>query len=205
MCLNASSLKKACGTLRIGGDGVIVPLLTKHLSPRVSELVVDILPIDIRAAENEIQKATMESLRDDNVHTDAEKVRELLDRHAASRTGRARPQRHAQGVTCGQVDELILSAMPQEFSDAGTPEQRSRFFTGAPDGLRASWSEAVGLLVNNAIRTRAAISFIEDPELLKGVGGAGAFLIPGTNGRRSRGGMNKWSAELSRKWKRGGG
>jgi hypothetical protein len=64
----------------LAGDDVIIPLLKAQLPPHLADKVIDILRLDIRTPEHEILRATMNALREDNVQTDAEKVRELLDK-----------------------------------------------------------------------------------------------------------------------------
>jgi hypothetical protein len=63
----------------LSGDEVIIPLLKKQLPPFLAEKVVDILRLDIRTPEHEVRRATMNALREVNIQTDAEKVRDLID------------------------------------------------------------------------------------------------------------------------------
>jgi peptide subunit release factor 1 (eRF1) len=57
----------------LAGDEVIIPLLHERLPAHLAEKVIDILRLDIRTPEHEILKATMEALREDKTHSDAEK------------------------------------------------------------------------------------------------------------------------------------
>ena len=67
------------------------------------------------------------------------------------------------------MDELLITAIPDTIDSAARK--------GATDGDERSAEErAADELVVKANQTAAKIRFIEDPALLAGVGGVGAFL-----------------------------
>lgn len=62
----------------LAGDEVNIPLLREYLSARFGKKVIDILRLDVRTPEHEVLKETMETLRERNLQSDAEKVRLML-------------------------------------------------------------------------------------------------------------------------------
>jgi peptide subunit release factor 1 (eRF1) len=158
------------------GDDVIIPLLRRHLPLRLADVVTDVLSLDIRTPEHEILKTAMHSILEDNTQSDAEKVRELLDRHRAGGPAVAGLQETLDALLKGSVNELVLSATPDEIrmekTDAGMFPAEQAASVDPDEGS----AEAAGVLITHAVRTRAAITFIEDPMLLSEIGGVGAFL-----------------------------
>lgn len=168
----------------LGGDDLIIPLLRDQLPAHVVEKVVDVLRLDIRTPEHEILKATMAALRDDNIQTDAEKVRDLLDTYESDGLAIVGVGKTLNALALGQVDELVISAPLKEIrvgEDAGqgvsSMLNRIAASAGNTNGDGQLSSETIGdILISLARSTDAAITFIEDSALLSNVGGVGAFL-----------------------------
>lgn len=173
-------LEEAVDLIVLGGDEVIVPLLQRYLPARLSDIVTEVLPLDIRASEHEILRASMESVLDDNTQSDAEKVRDLFDSHRAGGLAVVGMRETLEALLHGRVDELLLTAVPNEIRiDDGASGLLSHDTNGSLAGRNDSAEQkasAAGMLVTHAILTRAAITFIEDPMLLSEIGGVGAFL-----------------------------
>lgn len=168
----------------LGGDDLIIPLLRDQLPAHVVEKVVDVLRLDIRMPEHEILKATMAALRDDNIQTDAEKVRDLLDTYESDGLAIVGVGKTLNALALGQVDELVISAPLKEIR---VGEDAGQGVSSMLNGIAASAgntngdgqlsSETIGdILISLARSTDAAITFIEDSSLLSNVGGVGAFL-----------------------------
>lgn len=164
----------------LAGDEVIIPLLREQLPDRLSEKVIDVLRLDIRTPEHEVLQATMDSLREHNLHTDAEKVRQLFDEYRGGGLAVVTWKDTVTAMKHGQVDELLLSASSreigandQEFDDSGVHQHVS----DAPpvSDIESSLTPA-DLLVTLARQTGARVTFIEDTALLSSVGGVGAML-----------------------------
>ncbi len=165
----------------LAGDEVIIPLLREQMPARLREKVIDILRLDIRPPEHLVLKATMESLREHNAQTDAERVRRLLDEYRAGGLAVVGARDTLSAVYQGQADELLLSASSrairldeEEFDGMkakghGVPAQL--FVEGREPHLMAA-----DLLVAHARQTGARVTFIEDAALLADVGGVGALL-----------------------------
>lgn len=168
---------EAVDLIVLGGDEVIVPLLQRHLPPRLADIVTEVLPLEIRTSEHEILRASMESVMDDNTQSDAEKVRDLLDSHRSGGLAVVGLKQTLDALVHGRVDELLLTAVPNEILvDESASELLAGDSSAAGTDPAQQSTAAAGMLVTNAIRTRAAITFIEDPNLLSEIGGVGAFL-----------------------------
>jgi len=164
----------------LAGDEVIIPLLREQLPDRLREKVIDILRLDIRTPEHEVLKATMDSLREHNLHTDAEKVRQLFDEYRAGGLAVVTWKDTVTAMERGQVDELLLSASAreigtndQEFDESGVDQHVSDV---PPVSNTESSLMPADLLVTLARQTGARVTFIEDTALLSSVGGVGAML-----------------------------
>ena len=162
----------------LAGDEVIIPLLREQLPERLSEKVIDVLRLDIKTPEHEVLQATMDSLREHNLHTDADKVRQLFDEYRAGGLAVVTWKDTVTAIERGQVDELLLSASAreirtneEEFDDSGVEQHVSDAPPNAESSLRPA-----DLLVTLARQTGARVTFIEDTALLSSVGGVGAML-----------------------------
>ena len=147
----------------LAGDEVIVPMFRENLPPHLSEKIVDVLRIDIKTPDSEVFKATLEAMRRDDARNDAEKVQRLFDEFRSDGLGVVGARDTLTALNNGQVDELILSAARNEIrNEEGTaPEEPSVL---------------ADTLVGIAHQTAAKVTFIEDPYLLKEIGGVGALL-----------------------------
>lgn len=139
----------------VGGDPAIVPELREQLPKHLSEKLVDVMKLDVKAPEQEIFEATLEAIREKDAVTDAEKVQRLFELYRAGGLGVAGIKETLQMLDNGQAEELLISASLEK--------------NAVPEELTAH-------LVGEARRTSARVSFIENPSLLASVEGVGAFL-----------------------------
>jgi peptide chain release factor subunit 1 len=159
----------------LAGDQVIIPLLREQLPDRLKQKVIDILRLDIRTPEHEVLKATMEALNEHNLHTDADKVRRVLDEYRAGGLAVVAVNDTMKALEQGQVDELLISAFPSEVRN----EEDLHRSPQDPDSLGERFTSGLtiaDLLVTRARQTGARVTFIEDAVLLRSVGGVGAML-----------------------------
>ena len=166
--------------LILSGDEVIISLLREYLPDRLRQKVIDVLRLDVRTPEHEVLKETMEALREHNLQTDAEKVRLLLDEYRAGGLAIVGFRDTAKALDQGQVDELLLSASARDIR-YGEEDFDHALMDDAPTGQpvrndRETQLTAPDLLVTRARQTGARVTFIEDPAILAGVGGVGAFI-----------------------------
>lgn len=164
----------------LAGDEVIIPLLREQLPGRLKEKIIDVLRLDIKTPEHAVLKATMDSLREHNLQTDAEKVRQLFDDYRAGGLAVVTWKDTVEAIERGQVDELLLTASAreirtdvQEIDDAAVNRYSS---DTPPDSCTEPRLMPADLLVTLARQTGARVTFIEDTALLSSVGGVGAML-----------------------------
>jgi len=166
----------------LAGDDFFIPEFRQHIPRYLNDRVIDILRLDIRTPEHEILKATMESLRDNNIQTDAEKVRDLFDRYQEGGSAAVGLRDTLDALSNGKVEELILSASLKQISVDQASLSRIPSVTAVPNTLAEHLAEprsaaaVADKLVAEALSTGSTITFIEDPMLLGDVGGVGAFL-----------------------------
>jgi peptide subunit release factor 1 (eRF1) len=172
----------------LAGDEQIIPLLKAEFPKAVEEKIVDVLSLDINAAEHEILSETMEVMRGYDAQTDVEKVQRLLDEYRAGGLAVVGSQDTLEALSMGQVEELLVTATQQDIEgDAAdvailsdTLEEVPEPVVGGVDGAVAEIApDSVVVsddLVTRARQTSARITFIEDATLLAEVGGVGALL-----------------------------
>jgi peptide subunit release factor 1 (eRF1) len=139
----------------IAGDEVIVPLLREQLPKDVSDRIVDVVRLDIRAPQRKVLDTTLAALREKDAQTDSERVEALLDAYRAGGLACVGVDNTRKAFELGQVDELLIAAAPG--------------IIDGPDGTADA-------LVAQAARTSAKVSVIEEASLLEPIGGVGAFL-----------------------------
>jgi len=154
----------------LAGDEVIVAVFREQLPPHLSEKIVDVLRIDMKTPENEIFNATLEAMRQDDAKNDVEKVERLFNEFRSAGLGVVGAQDTLSALNNGQVDELILSAARKEIRSEQQDTEESPVGEGEQPPILAD------SLVTAAHQTSAKVTFIEDPTLLKEVGGVGALL-----------------------------
>ncbi len=166
----------------LAGDEAFISALRERFPSYMDEMVIDILDLDMRTPEHEILNATIESLREDNIQTDAEKVRELFDRHNRGRAAAVGVRDTMDALANGQVEELIISTSLKDIN-ADKAEPSSIPVISVPADVPAGYlSEprsadvVADKLVTGALAAGSTVTFIEDPKLLGDVGGVGAFL-----------------------------
>src|SRR5690242_1832641 len=137
----------------LAGDEVIIPLLHEQLPAWLKNKVVDILRLDIRTPEHEVLKATMAALQEHNLHSDADRVRHLLDEYRAGGLAVVSVSDTVKALEQGQVDELLITASSRAIrvdDESGTGNQSG---SESPDSnLRTA-----DLLVRRARQTGARI------------------------------------------------
>ena len=170
----------------LAGDEVIIPKLKAEFPKAVEEKIVDVLSLDIDAPEHEILSASLETMREHDAQTDAEKVQRLFDEYRAGGLAVVGAQDTLEALSMGQVEELIITARQQNIegdredvailSDSEVVEPVVAGQDGAVANLGADSVIVADDLVTRAQQTSARITFIEDPTLLEEVGGVGAIL-----------------------------
>ncbi len=165
----------------IAGDPAIVPLIEEQLPKQLADKLVDTLRLDTKAAESEVLTATIEAIREKDAASDAENVQKLFEQFRAGGLAVVGPQDTLEALANGQVDELLISVALEQTHAQEEPVE-AILAPEIPDATGSTATEEprpvllADLLVTKAKQTAARVSFIEDPNLLAGVDGVGAFL-----------------------------
>lgn len=163
-------------------EEVARPIFDEQLPKHLAEKIVDTVTLQRNADGTSILETTMASLRDKDAETDAEKVEQLMDAWQSGGLGVAGPEAVLSAFQLGQVEELIITASPdilkpvQKLPDDAAPGE-VKVETSAPQGTADEKKlKLADELVTRAHQTAARIRFIEDENLLAGIGGVGALL-----------------------------
>jgi len=165
----------------VAGAEVAMPILREQLPKHLADKIVEIGAHEDGESGSFVER-TMAALREKDAETDAEKVQELMDAWQSGGLGVAGPEATLSAFQLGQVEELIVTASPellksvQKLPDDAAPGE-VKADTSAPQGTADEKRlKLADELVTRAHQTSARIRFIEDENLLAGVGGVGALL-----------------------------
>ena len=163
-------------------EEVALPIFNEQLPKHLAEKIVDTVTLERNADGSNILETTLAALREKDAETDAEKVEQLMDAWQSGGLGVAGPEATLTAFQMGQVEELIITASPellkpvQKLPDDAAPGD-VQVDTSAPQGAAdESRLKLADELVTRAHQTAARIRFIENENLLAGVGGVGALL-----------------------------
>jgi peptide subunit release factor 1 (eRF1) len=163
-------------------EEVARPLLFQALPKHLAEKVVDVVKMDVHAPDHQVLKETLDALRGKNLETDAQRVESLIGAWRAGGLAVVGPEDTMNALVMGQVEELLITATPSTLRRArslppGSAPGPVDVESSAPNAnLDPDRLKLADQLVTKAQQTSARIRFIEDPELLKDVGGVGALL-----------------------------
>jgi peptide subunit release factor 1 (eRF1) len=163
-------------------EEVARPIFDEQLPKHLAEKIANTLTLERNADGANILETTMAALRDKDAETDAEKVEQLMDAWQSGGLGVAGPEATLSAFQLGQVEELIITASPEilkpvqklpEDAAPGSVQVETSAPQGTADEKRLKLADE---LVTRAHQTAARIRFIEDSNLLAGIGGVGALL-----------------------------
>ncbi|HKQ05829.1 MAG TPA: Vms1/Ankzf1 family peptidyl-tRNA hydrolase [Blastocatellia bacterium] len=164
----------------LAGDEVIIPLLREQMPAPLTDKVIDVVSLDINAPEHEIFATSMESLREHDSQSDAEKVSRLIDEYRGNGLAVVGVPNTLTALSNGQADDLLISAAPEaiKYDEAQVKKVLAAYSTAdAEAGIDVSQPRLVAdELVKRAQASAASVTFIEDASLLAEVGGVGAIL-----------------------------
>ena len=158
----------------VSANPVALPLLRDQLPDPVAAKVIELSKLDMNTPDAEVLRATLDAYREIDVRDDRDAVARVLDAFRSRGLGTIGLQRVKAALTLGQVDRLLVPAVPARAS----ADVLSADVTAAADwNDRTSLSEAViEQLVQMAHQTGAGVTFIEDSAVLKPAGDVAAFL-----------------------------
>jgi peptide subunit release factor 1 (eRF1) len=164
----------------LAGEAAVIPLLQEQL-PQELVPMVQVMRLDIHSSEQDVLAATLAKLQEGEGTTTAEKVGRLMQQYRARGLAVAGPEETLEALANGQVEELLISGAFEE-THPQPEEVQAILAPEIPDAEGGTKSEeprlasVPDLLVTKAKQTGATVTFIEDPALLKSIGGVGAFL-----------------------------
>jgi peptide subunit release factor 1 (eRF1) len=158
----------------VAADDVALPLLREQLAPATGELLTEVGGVDIKTAESDVFRVTVDAFREADQQSDKERVDALLNAYRSGGLGTVGMTGVRAALERGQVDRLLVPASPSRSSaDQATADVE---MTG-PKEQRSELDEgAIEELVTLARRTDAEITFIEDARLLAPARHVGAML-----------------------------
>jgi peptide chain release factor subunit 1 len=175
----------------ISGDPVVIPLLREQLTKTLAEKVVDEISLGADVAQDEVIKATLETMKEADAKTDREKVDAAVGAYRAGGLGAVGPDATLLALTNGQVDELLITASLASLeglrggaaaqmavaNDSAIAEPAVEpSMAGEPSSADAGTVRLADELVTKAHQTGARICFVEDAALLEPYGGVAATL-----------------------------
>ena len=169
------------GQIVVAGDDIARPALMEQLPPHLRERVLDVVRLGIDTPGHEVLAETMAVMRRTDAKTDAEHVQAMLDAWRAGGLAAAGPDETAQALEMGQVEELQITVTPEGLRPAKPLQDAAAGAVAIDTSMPAGdlnpdrWTLADDL-ITKAHQTAARIRFIEDPRLLRAVGGVGALL-----------------------------
>jgi peptide subunit release factor 1 (eRF1) len=167
-------LEETIARILVAGDDVAVPLLRAHLSSSTLELVTEVGGVDIKTADADVFRVTLDAFRQADQQSDQDRVEALLNAYRARGLATVGIAGVKAALERGQVDRLLVPATPAKTAADSTSVQADM---SGPKEQRSELDESVvEELVTLARRTDAEITFIEDARLLDVEKGVGAML-----------------------------
>ena len=158
----------------VAADDVALPLLREHLSPAALEMLTPVGGLDIKTADSDVFRVTLEAFREADQQNDQERVEAMLNAYRSRGLATVGLAGVRAALERGQVDRLIVPATPSAIVADRTSAQVE--MTGSKEQRGDLDESAIEELVTLARRTDAEITFIEDARLLEPVRGVGAML-----------------------------
>lgn len=163
-----------------GDETAIIPLLREQLSDELSGKVVDTLSMNVNTPEHELLDAARDAVAKHDTNADKETIDHLLEVNYDGGVGVTGFEEALSALFNGQVQELYLSANADDI--VYRRDEVKLLLKNYAPGLEFDMPEVSEreLMIDELIRQATAqaerIRFIEDPHLLKTVGGVGAIL-----------------------------
>jgi peptide subunit release factor 1 (eRF1) len=164
----------------VAGDPAIVPLIEQEMPQELAK-ITETMRLDVHASEQDVLKATLEKLQEEESSEAQEKVARLLEQTRGRGLAVIGAADTLEALANGQVDELLISGSldqdhpgQQEIDAILAPEIPDS--SGGTDSDEPRRASVPDLLITKAKQTGATVTFIEDAGLLDSVDGVGAFL-----------------------------
>jgi peptide subunit release factor 1 (eRF1) len=163
-----------------GDESVIIPLLRAEMSDELASKVVDTLSLNVNTPEHEIGDASEKAVAEHKVKAEKETIDHLFEVNYEDGVGVTGFENVLSALFNGQVQELYLSSNPDDI--VYRREEVKLLLKNYAPGLNDDLPEVsereslIDELIKLAASSADRVRFIEDPHLLKTVGGVGAIL-----------------------------
>lgn len=164
----------------IAGDHeTIIPLLREQMTKELAGKIIDVMTLGVDTPEQKILDDSLTVLQRHNSVSDMDKVQRLMNEYRADDLAVVGVPQTIAALSNGQVEELLISAKADDLLfDAQEAENvlKAYHVDGRPLPQLDQRSLADELVRQAQQVSSARITFIEDAERLKDVGGVGALL-----------------------------
>lgn len=164
----------------VGDEAVIIPILRAELTQELNEKVVGVLAMNIDTPEHELLEASEKLIQEFDADEDKERIDQLIEQNYDGGIGVAGVEQTIAALLNGQVQELYLTANINEINYSKSQvEGVVSSYEPIVEGELPDLSDREALLdqlIKLAADSADNIRFIEDPHLLKSLGGVGALL-----------------------------
>ncbi len=171
---------ESIGRVIVAGEAAIVALIEREM-PQDLAAMVETMNLDVHSSEQDVFKATLDKLQQEESLATAEKVKRLFEQARGRALAVVGPDDTLEALANGQVDELLISGS-MDLDHPGEQEIDAILAPEIPDTSGGTESDEPrhvslpDLLITKAKQTGANITFVEDQALLEPVEGVGAFL-----------------------------
>ncbi|HJT64843.1 MAG TPA: Vms1/Ankzf1 family peptidyl-tRNA hydrolase [Pyrinomonadaceae bacterium] len=162
-----------------GDEETVVPLFREQLPQTLSEKVIDAVSLSINTPEHELLEETAKVFKRHDSLTDSEKVERLLNEYRADDLGVAGVPDTLAALSNGQVEEMLISASANNlvYDEEEVKKVLKLYEPDQPLTEELNQRIVADELVRRAnLLSSARVTFIEDDERLKQLGGVGGLL-----------------------------
>ncbi|HEX9425420.1 MAG TPA: Vms1/Ankzf1 family peptidyl-tRNA hydrolase [Pyrinomonadaceae bacterium] len=161
-----------------GDKETIIPLLREQMSKELSEKVVDILSLGIDTPVHELLEESLNAYRRHDSLSDTEMVEHLIGEYQRDGLAVAGVPQTLVALSNGQVEELLLASSADALQfDKAEVEKVLNLYGSPATASTLDQHRVADELVRRATQLSSArITFVEDANALRNVGGVGALL-----------------------------
>ena len=162
-----------------GDQETIVPLLRAQMTRELADKIVDVMPLEVEAAEQKVLEESLNRIRRYDSLDEMQKIERLLNEYRADDLAVAGVASTLAALSNGQVQELLLTARPADLSyDKSEVANVLQLYSAEPEPPTKLDHETIAdELVRRAHKQSAAkVTIIEDATRLNELGGVGAIL-----------------------------
>lgn len=163
-----------------GDEQTVIPLIREQLPKTLAEKVIDAVSLGVNTPEHELLEETAKIFKRHDSLTDMEKVERLLNEYRADDLGVAGVPDTLAALSNGQVEEVLIAASADNLAyDEDEVKKVLELYQSDDEALPEPLNQrtiADELVRRANLLSSARVTFIEDDNRLKQIGGVGALL-----------------------------